>query len=213
MSVVLPIPGSPATQAIARAAATRALPSALKAREHRGAADESARCRADAAADAATSGDRSRCRDTVPRSRLLQRHGTRDEPITATRHRFYEAWAPRIVAKNRSDVADRALQHRVADEAVAPDLVEQRVLRQQRAGMANESAEQAERRRRERDRATAAQQQRIRLVELELAEADAHGRTSVEEEATRQVRILRCEPESSMLARCVHDAKHGPSDR
>ena len=103
----------------------------------------------------------------------MQRHRARNEPITASRHRLYETGAPRIVTENRSDVADRALQHRVADETVAPDLVEQGVLGQQRAGMPSESAQQAERRRRKRDRTPAAKQQRIRLVELELAEAYA----------------------------------------
>ena len=113
--------------------AARTLPSAVKAREHSGAADQGARL------------PRSRrwqrlrreayllwlgLYHWLPRRRRLQRHRTRNEPITAPRHRFYETRASRIVAKNRSDVADGALQHRVADEAVTPDLVEQGMLRQ-----------------------------------------------------------------------------------
>jgi hypothetical protein len=46
------------------------------------------------------------------------------------RRRFDEARFPRIVAESRPNVADRALQDGVADEAVAPGLVEHRVLRQ-----------------------------------------------------------------------------------
>ena len=173
ISVVLPIPGSPAIQTIAASPGCGAFPSAAKTRKHRRAADEGRRSsRASAPCERVVLRvwrTTRRCADR--RSCSAYRDG--NEPITASRHRFDEAWAPRIVAEHRTDVADRALQYRVADEPVAPDLVEQGVLRQQGAGMPDESAQQAERRRRERDRASTAKQQRIRLVELELAEAYA----------------------------------------
>ena len=76
----------------------------------------------------------------------------RDEAVAAPRHGFDEARLARVVAERGAQVADGGLQHRFADELVAPHGVEQRVLRQQRTRLARQRAQQVEGRRRERDR-------------------------------------------------------------
>src|SRR5262249_55574776 len=73
-----------------------------------------------------------------------------------------------------AQVADRRLQDRFADELVAPYVIEQLVLGQQRAGSSRQRAEQPEGPRRESDRDSIARQPCIRLVELECAEAHAY---------------------------------------
>ena len=75
----------------------------------------------------------------------------RDEAVAAPRHGLDEARLARVVAERRAQVADGGLEHRFGDELVAPHRVEQRVLRQQRARLARQRAQQAEGRGCERD--------------------------------------------------------------
>ena len=104
---------------------------------------------------------------------MLCRNGRQsgDESITSARDGFYEARTLRVVLENGPDIADGALQHRVAHEAVTPDFVEQDVLSKQCVGVTGESAQQTERRGRQCDRTPGAKQECIRFVEFELTEA------------------------------------------
>ena len=120
--------------------------------------------------DGACSGGESRNVGWTPGARG-DRAGGGNEAIAAPRHGFDEARLAGIVVERRPQFADGGLQHRVADELVAPDLVEQRVLGEQRPGLPHERAQHGEWRRRERDSCSVAQQARIRLVELESVEA------------------------------------------
>ena len=76
--------------------------------------------------------------------------GSGDEAIAAARYRLDVARLLRVVAERRPHFADRRLEHRVGDEPMAPDGVEQLVLRHQLAGLARQCAEHGERLRRER---------------------------------------------------------------
>ena len=96
----------------------------------------------------------------------------RDEAVAAPRYGFDETRLAGVVCERYAQVADGGLQHRVADELVAPHRVEQRVLRQQRARLARQRAQQVEGSGRERDSLPIAQQAGIRLVEFKLVEAD-----------------------------------------
>ena len=73
--------------------------------------------------------------------------------------------------QRRSDLADNRLQHRLADELVAPHLIEQGVLGQQCPRLSHERAEHRKRRGRDRDSLTIAQQARIRLVQVKPVES------------------------------------------
>ena len=64
------------------------------------------------------------------RGRHRQRRSDRDEAIAAARDGFDVSWLARIVDEHGPKIADCGLQHRVADVAVAPDLIEQGVLGQ-----------------------------------------------------------------------------------
>jgi len=77
----------------------------------------------------------------------------------------------RVVLENRPHIADGALQHRVAYEAVTPDFIEEYVLGKQCVGVTGENAQQAERRGRQCHRTPGAKQECIRFVEFELTEA------------------------------------------
>ena len=111
----------------------------------------------------------------VASSRLLGGRGTRyrgsNEPIALARHRFNEARLSRIVVKHRSKIADRSLQHRVADELVTPYLVEQCVLREQRALLPHERAQHRKWCWRKSNRFAIPQQACIRFIEFECVEA------------------------------------------
>ena len=76
-----------------------------------------------------------------------------DEAITAARYRLDVARLLRVVAERRSHFADRRLEHRVGDEPMSPDGVEQGVLRHEPARRARERAQHGERLWRERLRA------------------------------------------------------------
>ena len=52
-------------------------------------------------------------------------HWGGDEAVASPRHRFDEARLAGIVVERRPQLADRGSQHRVGDELVAPDLIEQ----------------------------------------------------------------------------------------
>ena len=57
----------------------------------------------------------------------------RDEPVAAAVRGLDEARRVRIVAERLAQLADRALEHGVADEHARPDRVEQLLLRDQPA--------------------------------------------------------------------------------
>ena len=103
------------------------------------------------------------------------RNGPRDEPIPSARDRFDETRIPRIVPQRRADVADRAFQHGIADETMAPHDIEKGMLGQHRPGLSGERAQEFEWRRCERNRGTAAKQPHVPLIEFELAEPDMQG--------------------------------------
>ena len=124
-----------------------------------------------------------------------------DEPITPAWDGFYEARLLRIVVENHPDIADGAFQHRVADEAVAPDLIEQGVLRQQCAGMTGESTQQSEGRRRKRERAAAAKQA-VHSPRRARTRRSAHVRGSSERTRRPCLRSPYCDATSApILAR------------
>ncbi len=64
-----------------------------------------------------------------------------DEAVAPAWHCLDEARLTWIVAERDPDVADRAFQDRVADEAMAPDGIEQGVLGQEGAGLTSECAQ------------------------------------------------------------------------
>src|SRR5262249_8795059 len=76
----------------------------------------------------------------------------------------------RAIAQRRAQQCDRALQHRFADVPMAPDGVEQIILRREFSSAAYELAEDRECFRRQRYRRAAGEQRRICLVQLEATE-------------------------------------------
>jgi hypothetical protein len=132
----------------------------------------------------------------------------RDEPITATRDRFYVPWLARIVVEHGAKIADGALQHRIADEPVTPDLIEQGVLGQQRARLPDERTQQSERCRCNRRRTSVAKQERVRLVELVFTEANTQGGRASRGASHASSLYDAAQAAPSILARC-----HGGENR
>ena len=81
----------------------------------------------------------------------------------------------RIVAERRANLADRDLEHGVANEDARPDGVEQVVLRDQAAAVLGEAAQQRKGLGRERDLFAAAPDTLIRAIELEDDRTRARG--------------------------------------
>ena len=160
ISAVLPIPGSPATQTIER----RPLQAASQASRSRVSA--SVRPTKNGAAGVAAGGA---C--ACPARCGADRPGIGNKAVAAARNRFDEAGISRVVAKRGAQVADRRFQHRVADESMPPDFVEQVVLSQQGPRSPRERAQHREWRRRERDGLAFAEQPHVRLVQFERVEA------------------------------------------
>ena len=108
--------------------------------------------------------------------RALRRRANRggDEAIAPTRYRLDVARLFRVVVERRTHFADGRLEHRLGDEAMTPDEVEQRVLRHQAAGGACQCAKHCERLRREIDGLSIAQQEGIGLVEFEWAKTHTY---------------------------------------
>ena len=102
------------------------------------------------------------------------RTGGGNEAIPAPRHRFDETRFAGVVIERRPKLADGGSQHRVGDELVAPNLIEQSVRGEQGPGLPHERAQDREWRRRERDSRSVAQQACVRLVELESVEAHSY---------------------------------------
>src|SRR4029453_8008135 len=94
-----------------------------------------------------------------------------DEAIAAPRYRLDAARLFRVVAERRTHFADGRLEHRVGDEAMTPDKIEQRVLRHQDAGAARQCAKHFERLRRESYGFSVARQPCLSLIQLETVEA------------------------------------------
>ena len=63
-----------------------------------------------------------------------------NEPIASPRHRFDEARLASIVVERCSEITDHCLQDRFADELVTPNLIEQRLLGEQRPRLPRECA-------------------------------------------------------------------------
>ncbi len=101
------------------------------------------------------------------------RSGRRDEPIALAGDGLDEARLARVVAERHAKLADGGLEHRLADELVTPDRVEQRLFRHQGAGLPGQGAQDAERRRGERYRLPAAHQPGVGFVEFEFVEEQA----------------------------------------
>ena len=139
-----------------------AVPCPLQAREFRGTADKRRRRRLFELRRLGRGGGRWR-----------KRRRFRNEPIATPRDCFNVSRLARVVRKDAPQVADGGLEHRVAHKAVTPDLVQQRVLAQERTRVADERAQESEGSRRQVDCLPGAPQHRIGLVELELAEAHA----------------------------------------
>ena len=83
-------------------------------------------------------GGRQRCT-----RRRFRRHRPTDEPVAAARHRLDVARLARVVAERAADRVDGGLEHRFADEAAAPDGVEQLLLRDQLVGPRGQVAQHA----------------------------------------------------------------------
>ena len=94
-----------------------------------------------------------------------------NEAIASPRNRFDQARVPGIVVKRGPQIADGGLQHRVADELVAPYLIQQCVLGEQGCRLPHERAQHGKGRWRERDGLPVADQRRVRFVQLEPVEA------------------------------------------
>jgi hypothetical protein len=62
--------------------------------------------------------------DSWSRRRVGYRRRRRNEPIAAAGHGFYKARLPRMVVEHHPHLTDGGLQHRVAEELVAPNVVE-----------------------------------------------------------------------------------------
>ena len=135
ISVVLPIPASPATQTIWRLPLQADFPCAAKAGQRFGATDE--RCIVDRRDNGNVALDR-RGDDFV---------GLGDEAISTPRHRLDEPRLASIVIERRAQLADGRAQHGVADELVAPDLVQERIRGEQRSAFAHKGAQDGEWRR------------------------------------------------------------------
>ena len=93
--------------------------------------------------------------------------GGGNEAIASARNRFDQARVARIVVKHRPQIADSGLQHRVADELVAPDLIQQGVLGEEGCRLPHQRAQHGEWRWSERDGLSVADQRHIRFVQLE----------------------------------------------
>src|SRR4029453_9434611 len=93
------------------------------------------------------------------------------EAIAAPRYRLDVARLFRVVAERRTHFPDGRLVHRVGDEAMTPDKVQQRVLRHQATGAARQCAKHFERLRRERYGFSVARQPCLSLIKLESVEA------------------------------------------
>src|SRR5271157_4614355 len=95
--------------------------------------------------------------------RALRRCADRDsnEAIAPPRYRLDVARLFWVVVERRTHLADSGLKHRVADELMAPYVVKQGVLREQRAGPPSERTEHPKRLWREGDSLSIAQQEGI----------------------------------------------------
>ena len=129
------------------------LPCRAQPLERAGAADDGRPCR--------------RCHAAERRRRAERR----DEAIPAPRYRFDVARPFGVVDQRCAQFADGRLEDRLADEAMAPDAIEQRVLRDERSRRARQRAQHGKRLGRERHRLPGARQARVGFVEVERAEA------------------------------------------
>jgi hypothetical protein len=135
ISVVLPIPASPATQTIWRLPAASRFPRAAKVGQRLGPTDERAVVvRLD-----------NRCVALHRRARDVA--GLGDEAVSTPRHGLDEPWLASIVIEGRAQFADGRAQHGVAHELVAPDLVQKLVRGEQRSALAHKGAQHGEWRR------------------------------------------------------------------
>jgi hypothetical protein len=117
-------------------------------------------------------------------SRRGQRHRQRGghETVAPARDGLDEARLARVVTQRGAQLADGGLEHRVADPAVAPDGIEQRVLGDQLARLARQGAQHAESLGWQGHGPPGLRQPGLRLVQLEHVEVQAqrvvvgHGR-------------------------------------
>ena len=110
------------------------------------------------------------------RARAVDEGHIRNEPIAAAMDGLNNLRLLRIVAKRRPDLADRDLEHGVANEDSRPDGVEQVVLRDQAAAVLGEAPQQGKGLGRERDLLAAAPDTLVRPIELERPDAGARRR-------------------------------------
>ena len=96
-----------------------------------------------------------------------------DEAIAAARHRLDVARLLGVVLQRGAQVADGRLQHRFADELVAPHVVEQGALRDERVRGACQGAKKSKRLRREVQRLAAIDEARLGFVDLEPVKPDS----------------------------------------
>jgi hypothetical protein len=145
--------------------------------------------------------------------------GLRDEAVPTPRHGLDETRLASVVAERRAQLADGRAQYGVADELVAPDLVEQGIRGQQRSAFAHEGAQDGEWRRGKRDGVALAHQAGVRLVEIERGEADPDriylrlgcsvGRTSCHVGTTRASVVVRRNGPRDDLARLLAILRRG----
>ena len=97
-----------------------------------------------------------------------------NEAIATPRRRFDEARTPGVITQHGPQIADRRLQHRVADELVPPDFVQQRLLGTQSSLSSDEFTQQREWFRRKRDGLPVAKQAGICFVKFECFESQSN---------------------------------------
>ena len=146
-------------------------PCGLQPREHVGAADRGRRGRRDRPVQrcrrAEDFGGDGGFRDLAQRA---------DEPIAAARHRLDVARLLGVVLQRGAQIADRRLQHRLADELVAPHVVEQRALGDERVRCAGQGTKKGKRLGREVHRLAAIDEARLGFIDLEAVEPDSERR-------------------------------------